>query len=143
MTSKKRANSVVSVATDDAGNITWTVEGAGAVMLHRSKLSAAFLGLATTHGLIQRGSDRAALSRDEKTGQPASPADRLARIRSWVEHAESGTDSWRMNSERGPSRSADEMLAALTPDEMRAKLAALGYDVSNLSKPAVDVTPEA
>lgn len=92
---KPKSNSVVTVQ-QDGDLIHWDVLGAGRVTLDTRKISAANMQYAAFHGLKQRGSDGAAISRDPETGKPATPADKQAAIQEIVTHLESGTDEWRM-----------------------------------------------
>jgi len=85
----------------DNGVVTFTVAGAGDTMLDLGALSEATRHRAMVHGMIQRVSDAAAMSRNDETGKPASPADKLAAMARLVDHYNSGTDQWTMVREGG------------------------------------------
>jgi len=53
------------------------------------------------HGLVQRIQDRAAISRDPKTGKAAPPAEKLAAMKELVDYYNSGATEW--NSPRSES----------------------------------------
>ena len=99
MQSKPKSNSVIThlVTELDDGNmtITFNVRDAGEVVLNTSRLHDDIMQRAAVHGLIQRISDAAALSRDADTGKSASPADKLAAMQALVSHYETGTSEWK------------------------------------------------
>lgn len=90
----KRKNGGRVVTRVEAGVITFEVAGAGEITLQVAKLSPAVLERAVLHGLVQRITDAAAMSRDPATGAPADPAARLAAMSRLVAHYESGTEEW-------------------------------------------------
>lgn len=95
MQTKLKSNSIITHTVDDEGSaITFHVRGAGDVTLRLDALHAAIMNRAAVHGLIQRISDAAALSRDSETGQPATPQDKLEAMARLVAHYMSGTDQW-------------------------------------------------
>lgn len=95
MNTKPKSNSVITVADDPiAKTLTFNVLGAGSVTLNVDQLHPAVALQATYHGLKQRISDAAALSRSTETGLPATPSEKLAAIRELVEHYNSGTSEW-------------------------------------------------
>lgn len=99
---KKRANSVVTHAHDaDAQTITFAVAGEAALVLNLTQLSDEVAERAFVHGMVQRISDAAAMSRDPTTGKPATPADKRARMAALVEHYESGTADWNLKRAAG------------------------------------------
>lgn len=128
MQTKPKANSVITHTL--VGNvITFNVKDAGAITLDMNRLDAAIINRATVHGLIQRISDQAALSRDIETGKPASPVDKLNAMTELVDYYHSGTNEWRMVGTLGGSRAGSLLLDALceaysakTRDELRAWL---------------------
>jgi hypothetical protein len=114
MITKPKSNSVITHALDGS-HLTFMVQDAGNVVLDMDKLSDAVKRRATVHGMIQRISDAAALSRDSVTGKSASAADKLAAMRELVEHYSTGTAEWRRTSERSPRALGDVglLIAAL------------------------------
>lgn len=97
MNGKTKSNSVVTtLVNEDIGEIVFNVRDAGTLTLHVERLSNENRGYAEIHGLIQRVSDGAALSRNRQTGKPASPADKLAAMQEIVTHLESGSKEWRL-----------------------------------------------
>lgn len=108
--------------------ITFTVKGAGQVTLDMSKVHVDNVAHAAVHGFIQRVSDAAAISRDDKTGLPASPAYKLEAMKRLVAHYESGTPEWSRVREAGPKggflfEALCRMYAvSKTPEQIRAYL---------------------
>lgn len=95
MQSKPKANSVITHEVN--GNIiSFHVAGAGTLTLDVSKVNAENVQRASVHGFIQRVSDGAAMSRDPKTGKPATPEDKAARMAAIIAHYESGAAEWSM-----------------------------------------------
>lgn len=137
-------NSTISTKVEGS-TITFTVADAGELTLDMGKLAKEILIRATIHGLVQRVSDGAALSRDAKTGKPASPADKLAAMTAIVEHYESGTNQWRMTGNgQGGSRGSLllEALMELTPDATREELVTKMKDWTAAQKKAVGLNPK-
>lgn len=67
-----------------------------------SKVHAANKSYAEFHGWKQRFVDAAAMSKDTKTGLPASPEAKAKAISALIGHYESGTEKWSRVSEGGP-----------------------------------------
>jgi hypothetical protein len=125
-----RSNAVVSTTVDaTASQIKFDVVGAGSVVLRLGMLSDTIRQAAVLHGMKQRVSDAAAISRDPLTGKSASPSDKLAAMRELVEHYETGTTDWK-RAGGGPGLSADAMmlincLRELYPSKSDGDIAAL------------------
>lgn len=108
MQTKPKANSVLTHRLLPNGGLCFTVKGAGPVLEGAEEAEAVELFFAPTlaseanrqraeqHGWIQRISDAAAISRDTKTGLPATPAQKLEAMQKLVEHYQSGTGDWKM-----------------------------------------------
>lgn len=130
MQSKPKSNSVITTEWNFAERaISWKVLGAGRATLHLNKLHPAILETAAYHGLTQRGSDRAAISRDPKTGRAASAEEKLQAIQEWVAHVESGTEQWAMREGSGAAASGLTYRAIAectggTLDQVRERVAA-------------------
>lgn len=75
----------------------------GELVLDLTKVSAANLDYAAFHGFKQRIADKAALSRDEKSGKPATPEEKLEAMRALVDYYNSGAEGW------SPARSAERV----------------------------------
>lgn len=122
---------IIKTAIDaKARTLTFTVEGAGEVTMHIGNLSPELYEAAAFHGLKQRISDAAALSRDTETGAPASPADKLAEMRRVVAHLESGTSEWSMRPAGGGGGESLTIRAlanikAISVEQARERVAAL------------------
>lgn len=114
MTTKAKSNEVISFTLAQRENgtalLTFAVKDGGNVVLDTAKLSLAVIQRAAWHGLKQRVSDRAAISRNTDTGKPASPKDKLDAMRALVDHYHSGTNEWSMKREGGAGQSADSLL---------------------------------
>jgi hypothetical protein len=94
MQTKAKANSVITHAME-GDVITFKVKDAGEVGLDLTKLHEAIVKRAAVHGMIQRISDAAAISRDAETGQSATPKEKLAAMSALIDHYHSGTEEWR------------------------------------------------
>ena len=77
----------------EAGTITFNVLGAGSVTLMLEQTSEETRQAALYNGFKQAGGDKAAIPRDAKTGRSASPSEKFAAVREWVEHLNAG-GSW-------------------------------------------------
>lgn len=94
----------------------------GELRLDMQRLHAAVTARAAIHGMIQRVSDAAAISRDEESGKPATPEEKLGAMRELVEHYMSGTAEWRRT---GTSEGSYllQALCVLKPDKTREQVA--------------------
>ena len=79
----------------EAGTITFQVLGAGSVTLDLEKTSEDSRQSALYNGFKQAGGDKAAIPRDTKTGLSATPAEKFARVKAWVDNLNGG-GSWLM-----------------------------------------------
>ena len=150
MQTKAKSNSICTGIIDEATGVhTYTVLGAGGGTrtLDPRKASEEVRKGAMDRGFYQRTVNAAALERDTNTGNPATPADKFARVCAMIDHLESG-GTW----ERARGRSAGDgapdgglimmgMIRSkivLTPEEAEtalAKLAALrGIDRTTMLK---------
>lgn len=100
METKRKSNSVVTVQQTETG-LTFSVIGAGEFVLDMDKLHPDILKRAAFHGMKQRISDAAAMSRNPDNGQPATPADKYAAMRALAEHYMTGTPEWSRRGEGG------------------------------------------
>lgn len=105
MQPKRKSNSVVTTQRLESGALQFNVLGAGSLTFDFTQASEANRAHAEVHGWVQRISDAAAMGRDEETGKPATPAEKLARMRSRVEHYESGSPDWRIAGAGGGGQS--------------------------------------
>jgi hypothetical protein len=98
----------ITVAQGDNGLIAVTVKGGNEdgsdeiITFDPMKAHQSNREYAEFHGWKQRLVDTAAMSKDTKTGLPATPAEKVEAIRAIVAHYESGTDKWSRVSEGGP-----------------------------------------
>lgn len=90
-----RINQVVAFTQNDDGTQTFKV-GAQSIVFHPDMVDATLRTRAELHGWKQRISDKAALSRDPKTGKPATWEEKFAAVSAIIAHYESGTDKWEM-----------------------------------------------
>lgn len=94
---KKRSNSLISHQVFGVGRsarVVFKVENEGECEL---KLANSFDGIADqflVHGAIQRIRDAAAISRDTRTGLPASAREKLENMKLLCEHYNSGAENW-------------------------------------------------
>lgn len=109
MNAKAKSNSVITTQVD--GNvIIFKVKDTGEAMLDVTKISPQVSQRAMLHGLIQRVSDRAAISRNAETGLPASPVDKLSAMRGLCEFYETGTEQWAMERSGGVGGPSNDTL---------------------------------
>lgn len=98
MQTKPKSNSVITTAQRDGGNgltvLVFTVKDVGELTLDMGKLSAKVITRAAVHGLTQRISDAAAISRNTETGKSASPLDKFNAMKALCEWYETGTEEW-------------------------------------------------
>lgn len=130
-----KSNSVINTEINQSiRTIEFSVIGAGSVTLHLERVSQANIDYAAFHGFKQRIPDAAALSRDETTGKPALPSEKLAAMRELVEFYESGTSEWARRRAPGQSdigllwRATCELKPERSPDEIRESLAKLSAE---------------
>ena len=92
----KERKAVLSYVVDTvAKSVTFGVVGAGSTTLHLSKMTEAALQAALYNGVKQAGGDKAAIPHDPKTGLAATPAEKFARVKAWVENLNQGGE-WTM-----------------------------------------------
>lgn len=135
MNTKAKVNSVitheVSMDADGHAVITFHVRGAGSIELAMRDLHGDIVAHAAIHGMIQRISDAAAISRDPETGAPATPQDKFEAMSRLVGHYSTGTSEWARRPQAGEGRSGGLLFRALcelsketkTPEEIREWLA--------------------
>jgi hypothetical protein len=131
MQSKPKANSTITHRVFDR-KVIFTVLGAGEFTFDPDKVSAENRSRAMYHGFIQRISDGGALSRNTETGKPATPEDKMARMKRIAEHLESGATEWALRAAPPVKKGFDAglvieaMIRALagcgTPEEAEAML---------------------
>ena len=83
----------------EAGTITFNVVGAGSCILELEKTTEETRQAALYNGFKQAGGDKAAIPCDPKTGKAATPAEKFARVKAWVEHLNGG-GSWELRSSK-------------------------------------------
>lgn len=114
MQSKPKSNSVLTHALNpETKQLTFKVAGAGEVVLNLSAVSERNRERATLHGLVQRISDAAAISRNTLTGKPAEPKEKFAAISELVEWFNSGAEEWRLPRSEGSGQGRGFLLNAL------------------------------
>jgi len=101
--------------------VTFEVRDAGNVTLDLSRLSDEVRDRAMVHGMIQRVSDAAAMSRNDETGKPASPEDKLGAMARLVDHYNSGTHLWAMIREGGGGGNEGGLLGQVLMRAYKAK----------------------
>lgn len=113
MNEKTKSNAVVT-ATWTGSVLSLQVAGCGVVEFAMDAVSPVLIERAAMHGFEQRLRDRAAISRDTKTGLSASPQDKFDRIKALADHYAAGGE-WEMRSAGagGKKSDADWILEAL------------------------------
>lgn len=140
MQTKAKSNSIITHSVDEAGNVTFHVKGAGDIILRVAGISDANRVRAMRHGLIQRVSDAAALSRNTANGQPATPEAKLAAMTRLVEHYNSGSEAWAPEREGGSGPGLDGLALAAVA-EATGKSVADVVTLVTVSSKAKGVTP--
>ena len=95
MQTKAKSNSVITHELKGS-TIVFTVTGVASLELDMGKVASSIYERAAIHGLIQRISDAAAISRNTETGLPADPTDKYEAMKVLVEHYNSGAEEWRI-----------------------------------------------
>lgn len=90
----KNTATITTEVNEAAMTILFKVKDAGEITLSLTKISEANRTKAMFHGMTQRISDAAAISRNAETGKPASPQDKLKAMQTLVEFYETGTAEW-------------------------------------------------
>lgn len=98
MVTKPKSNSVVTHGIESQGLggtiLHFNVLGVGALHLNMDNVSGEVRVHAAIHGMIQRISDAAAISRNPDTGKPATAQEKFDRMATLIEHYNSGTSEW-------------------------------------------------
>lgn len=94
--------------------------------LDMNTLSEAVRDRAAVHGMIQRISDAAAMSKFDKEGVMSTPLDKALRMKKLIEHYESGTEEWSLKTGGGGSQDGLllQVLTIARPNDERGKLVA-------------------
>lgn len=122
MQTKPKTNSVVTHSLDsEAQVLTFHVIGCEPLVFDVKRISDEVGERAMIHGLVQRVSDTAAISRNADTGKPATPADKRERMARLVEHYMTGTAEW--SPSRGESGPRDGGLTITAMGDVFHKLA--------------------
>lgn len=110
---KLKSNAVVT-ANWEGTTLTLSVKDAGDVVFQMDGVSPALIERAAMHGFEQRLRDRAAIQRDVKSGESATPQDKFNRIKALADHYAAGGE-WEMRSAGGGGKKseADWILEAL------------------------------
>ena len=95
-----RSNQVVGFKQNDDGTQVYTIGGESRTF-DPATTSLANQTRAMYHGYRQRLSDKAAIARDPKTGQSATPAQKRAAVWAAMDHYMSGSDKWEMERAAG------------------------------------------
>lgn len=126
MNTKAKANSVITHQVGD-NTIMFNVLGVGEMILDMNAVHKDIVVRAAIHGMIQRISDAAAISRDPETGKPASAQDKFDAMSRLVAHYESGTSEWSRKPVAGEREKGGLLFKALcqmspskSPTEIRA-----------------------
>lgn len=146
MQSKPKSNSVITHEVRGT-EIVFAIKEAGTLVLNTDALSESVRSRAMIHGMIQRISDAAAISRDTETGLPATPADKLARMKKLVEHYESGSPEWSIRREASESgggllfRALCKKFATVEPEKLREKIAGWSKSEQNAVLNSAEIKP--
>jgi hypothetical protein len=145
-TTKPKSNSVITTSVNEAlTRIEFTVKDAGTLVLDLERLHRAILARATVHGMTQRISDAAAISRNPETGKPASAMDKLSAMRALVDHYQSGTEEWsRKRSEPAAYTNGllSEVLKRAYPNKDAERIAAYLKGLKPSERAALLVSPK-
>lgn len=143
MVTKPKSNSVLTHEVNDNA-VTFNVLEVGTLRLDFSKLNSAIIQRAAMHGMIQRISDAAAISRDPTTGQSATPEAKYTAMKALVDHYESGTSEWRTAKVGGAGRVSNLLpaLVKLYPNRSMVELAEWLASKSKEEKSALRNSPK-
>jgi hypothetical protein len=101
-----RSNQVVGFKQNEDGTQTYTV-GGQTKTFNPDSCDPTLRTRAELHGWRQRIQDKAALSRDPKTGKSATAEQKRAAVWAIIDHYESGTDKWEMERTGGAGGRSD------------------------------------
>lgn len=131
MQAKPKSNSVITHTLREDGAIVFSVRGAGPngqspaeLVLDPKALSEKNRERAMIHGLVQKVSDRAALSRNTTNGASATPQEKLAAMKGLVDFLMTGTTEWapaREGGGRGPTGLDPILVAAVAEHTGRTR----------------------
>lgn len=129
MQTKAKSNSVITTKLGpDNNSIIFTVKDVGEIELSLALMSDENRQRAMIHGMTQRISDAAAISRNPETGKPADAADKFAAMKSLVVFYESGTKEWTRKRVEGGAGYSNGLLAEclkrLHPEKPAERIAA-------------------
>lgn len=102
-----KSRAVVSATYDeDHRQLVFTVLGAGELTLRLDDVHDDVRLLATVKALTTRIVDAAAIPCNPETGKPATPTEKLTKMRTLVEHYSSGAATWNIAGETRPRLSS-------------------------------------
>lgn len=117
MRTKAKANSVITHelrTVEEGSQLVFKVKDAGETTLDLWKVHSGVKERAMLHGLIQRVSDRAAISRNTETGKSATAGEKLNAMAMLVQHYNAGNEAWNLaGTGGGPSAEFTLLLDAL------------------------------
>jgi len=132
MQTKAKANSVITHSISPSGDeLAFDVLGVGVLRFDLTAVHGDIRHHAFVHGMIQRISDAAAISRDPETGEPATAQDKFDAMQRLVAHYESGTPEWSRRAAPGEGNKGGLLFKALcimsaetkTPEDIKAWMA--------------------
>lgn len=111
---KAKSNSVITHSVSpDNDEIAFDVLGVGVIRMDITAIHGEIMKKAAIHGMIQRISDAAAISRDPRTGEAATRQDKYDAMQRLVNHYESGTSEWSRRPVAGEGKSGGLLFKAL------------------------------
>src|SRR3990167_1884969 len=110
--SKERKAVLQYVVDQEAGTITYCVIGAGSTTLDLNKVSEDAKTSGLYNGFKQAGGDKAAIPRDPKTGASATPSEKFARVKAWVENLNAG-GAWELKQAARSALNRDALFEAI------------------------------
>lgn len=124
MNTKAKSNSVITHAVSpDNDEIAFDVLGVGVIRMDLTAIHGDIMKKAAIHGMIQRISDAAAISRDPETGESATAQDKFDAMQKLVAHYESGTSEWSRKPVAGEGKSGGLLFKALCAMSAETKTA--------------------
>ena len=110
--SKERKAVLQYVVDQEAGTIGFNVLGAGSITLDLNKTTEDTRQAALYNGFKQAGGDKAAIPRDPKTGASATPGEKFARVKAWVENLNAG-GAWELKAAARSALNRDALFEAV------------------------------
>lgn len=128
---KMKANGTIAtsplVIDGQTVGLVFDVKNAGRIEFDMRTVHPAMIEQAARHGFKQRISDGAAMARDQKTGLPATEAEKFDAMQRLADHYQSGAEQWGLVATQGARggflfEALRELYPEHTPEQVREYL---------------------